>query len=102
MGNVRLSARQSEALAQALDSAHLPLGSKVYLFGSRTDMNAAGGDVDLLVSAPRADRYDVAKRIRREYHRIIGERIDIIVVDPEHPDPAQEAFLRTVTKVPVR
>ena len=99
---VRLSMRQRQALSSALGESALPKGTKVYLYGSRTDPEAAGGDVDILVYAPRADRYELARRIRRAYQRKLDERIDVIVIDPERQDPAQTAFLRTVRKVPIR
>ncbi len=102
MEKVRLSIRQREALSYALDSSELPEGAKVYLYGSRTDPEAAGGDVDILVYAPGADRYELAKRIRRAYRQRLEERIDVIVIDPERPDSAQGAFLRTLKKVAIR
>ncbi|MDZ7651422.1 MAG: hypothetical protein U5L03_02040 [Burkholderiaceae bacterium] len=33
----------------------LPPGSAAYLFGSRTDLNTAGGDIDLLIHVPGID-----------------------------------------------
>ena len=98
MNHVRLSTRQRDALTYALDAAKLSQEARVYLFGSRTDPNATGGDVDLLVYAPGADRYELAKIIRLAYQRTLDERIDVIVVDPDHPDAEQSVFLRTVHK----
>lgn len=102
MNRVRLSARQRDALAYALDAANLPQRTSVYLFGSRTDPEAGGGDVDLLVYAPGADRYELAKIIRLAYQRRLDERIDVIVIDPDYPDAGQSAFLRTVHKERLR
>jgi hypothetical protein len=48
--------------------------------------------------APGADRYEPAKIIRLAYQRRLDERIDVIVVDPDHPDAEQSVFLRTVHK----
>jgi len=86
MSHIRLSIRQRDALSYALDAAKLSRETRVYLFGSRTDPDATGGDVDLLVYAPGADRYELAKIIRLAYQRKLDERIDVIVVDPNHPD----------------
>ena len=102
MNKLRLSARQREALAYALDAAKLPEGTRVYLFGSRTDPDASGGDVDLLVYAAGADCYELAKVIRLAYQLQLDERVDVIVIDPDHPDAAQDALVRTVHKERLR
>jgi len=99
---VRLSARQREALFQTLEEAALPADAKVYLYGSRADLAARGGDVDLLVVACGADSAGIERRIRRGYRSRLEEHIDIVVADPDHPIAEQAAFLETVKKVRIR
>jgi len=75
-------------------------GSRVSLFGSRTDDDARGGDIDLLVEPPAALTADewVARRqafVARLY-RLIGERrIDVLLALPgESPVAAVVASAR--------
>ena len=93
---MRLSDRQHNAITAALREAALPGDAEVHLFGSRIDDEAAGGDIDLLVVARNVDAYDLDRRIRRAFRSRVDERIDIIVLDPERPDPHVEAFVRTL------
>lgn len=58
-------------------------GALIYLYGSRTDDQLRGGDIDLLVIAPEleyGDRVDLLMAIKRK----IGEqRIDLKILTPE-------------------
>ncbi len=81
--NMRLSKDEQTAIAKAAGAA-LPSGSRVLLFGSRTDDTRRGGDIDLLVEPPGPVDADqvVAMRTRLAagLYRLMGKRrIDILV-----------------------
>jgi predicted nucleotidyltransferase len=60
--------------------------AEVYLFGSRADDTALGGDIDLLVVS---GRIDLTKKldILGELHRLLGERRIDLVVAADTGDP---------------
>ena len=87
---MRLSNDEQAAIAKAAGAA-LPPGSRVLLFGSRTDDSRRGGDIDLLVepSEPLDAVQVVALRTRLAagLYRLMGERrIDILVAAADESD----------------
>jgi predicted nucleotidyltransferase len=80
---MRLSQSERQAILGAIGSQDPQ--ADVYLFGSRVDDGARGGDIDLLVLSRRIDL--MAKLdILGDLHRRLGERkIDLCV----YPDLAQ-------------
>lgn len=93
---MRLSERQRAALFDAIEEAALPKETEVYLFGSRVDPDAAGGDIDLLIVGDIGEPYEVATRLRRAYQRRLDERVDVVVLDRMNPDPNTALFVRTL------
>lgn len=91
----RLDAEERAALAAALAAVGNP---PAYLFGSRADPSARGGDIDLLVFATD-DPFLLAQRIAREFFMRCEEKIDVTVMDPARLTPEQQAFLDTLTLV---
>jgi predicted nucleotidyltransferase len=84
---VRLTASQIEAIRETVRRL-LGNGAKVWLFGSRADPSAKGGDIDLLVETetPLANRAAAAARLAGELQLALGDqKIDLIVVDPHTP-----------------
>ena len=78
------------AAITAAAQAVLPAGSRVMLFGSRTDDSRRGGDIDLLVEppAPLDARAQVQLRssLAARLYRLLGERrIDILVAAAAEP-----------------
>ena len=63
--------------------------AQVRLFGSRTDDNQRGGDIDLLVELP-SHQSDARKKsltlVARLQMRLGDQPIDVLVTDPESPD----------------
>ena len=69
----------------------LPHGSRLLLFGSRTDDSRRGGDIDLLLEPPAAvsatQEVALCNRLAAQLYRHIGERrIDIVVARPGTAD----------------
>jgi len=69
----------------------LPPGSRVLLFGSRTDDSRRGGDIDRLVEPPAAvdaaQEIALCSRLMVQLYRRIGERrIDIVIARPGTAD----------------
>jgi predicted nucleotidyltransferase len=80
---VRLNENERQAILGAIGTQDPQ--ADVYLFGSRVDDSARGGDIDLLVLSRRIDL--MAKLdILGDLHRRLGERkIDLVV----YPDLGQ-------------
>lgn len=68
---VRLSIREIEAIRAIIKE--LDLTARIYLFGSRTDINKKGGDIDLLVLSSTLCGRD-KRNIRIELCSRLGEQ----------------------------
>ena len=92
---MRLIQQQQNTINQAIHQADP--NALIYLFGSRADDTAKGGDIDLLVLSKKInimDKLDILARL----HQQLGERkIDIVV----YPD-ATLLFPRMVLQKAVR
>ena len=91
VNTMRLSTEERAAVEHA---AHrfLPAGSRVSLFGSRTDDSRRGGDIDLLIEMPAlrsaADMVAVRSRFTAHLYRLLGERrIDVLIAAPQFSGP---------------
>jgi predicted nucleotidyltransferase len=74
---LRLTPAQIHAITQAL--SRLTGGTaEVFLFGSRLDDRARGGDVDLLVETPAPLALTEQARIVMELESLVGLPIDIV------------------------
>lgn len=87
---MRLTANEQRDIADAA-RAVLPAGSRVALFGSRTDDSRRGGDIDLLVEPPTAldasEAFKLNLRLTTELQLRMGERrIDVLVVPADAAD----------------
>lgn len=81
---MRLSEHEIRAIGQAAKEVFLP-GTSVYLFGSRLDDSARGGDIDLLVEPEYelSPEQIVGQRnsfIARLYGLLGEQRIDVLVI----------------------
>jgi len=85
---MRLNNQQVETIVQAMKK-RFHAGAHIYLFGSRVDDVARGGDIDLFVDLPEQDQEMVRHscQVIADIQRILGEqKIDLIVRHPESID----------------
>lgn len=82
--NVRLSQEEREAIVSVL-RAEDPEG-KVYLFGSRTDVDKRGGDIDIFFQTGK--KLTFKKRLFLEYRlrAVCDTKIDLLVKSPDEPN----------------
>lgn len=79
---------------RAIEEAGLrvfPAGTAIYLFGSRLDDAARGGDIDLLVESPvplsAKELVDKRTRFIAQLYRELGEqRIDVVIAQAGEED----------------
>lgn len=86
---MRLSPTEIAAISQAAHDC-LPAGTRVYLFGSRTDPARRGGDIDLLIEAPEPmspeQQVDHRHRFVARLYALMDERrIDALLTWPNNP-----------------
>ena len=84
---MRLPATQSQMLKQQF-ADELGGDCEVWLYGSRVDDAARGGDVDLLVRSPRPLQRKVwlAARLAARAERLFdGRKVDVLLLDPQTP-----------------
>ena len=86
--NLRLTPRERDGIRTAVQKACGETGAvwrRVLVFGSRTDPNRRGGDIDLLVElepARPADTFRLNQRLRLALEDELGEqRIDLVLDD---------------------
>ena len=80
---MRISSRTASIIT-TLVQKHFGLESSVYLFGSRVDDTARGGDIDLYIEVPQdlSDKFRTTNAFNAELQRMLGEqKIDVIVRD---------------------
>jgi predicted nucleotidyltransferase len=77
-------------------SRELPTTATAYLFGSRTELNAAGGDIDLLIHVPGIgfdEELALSMRLSDTLMACLGERKIDSVITPGI-DVAPKPFVR--------
>jgi predicted nucleotidyltransferase len=53
--------------------------NRIYLFGSRTDDSARGGDVDLLIETPRDVSRIQRARLKMRLEAVLGLPVDVLI-----------------------
>ncbi len=81
---MRITTEQAQIIRQITYQKFGP-GTRVWLFGSRTDDNAKGGDIDLLIETPRPLENAFRESIALETALQISlgdQKIDILLLQP--------------------
>jgi predicted nucleotidyltransferase len=89
---MRLSQQEQQAVSQAIHEADM--SASIYLFGSRADDEARGGDIDLLVLSKKIKLLDKLS-ILSQLHRQLGERKIDIAVFPNAEAPFPQIAIQT-------
>ena len=87
---MRLKSWEVEAIRDEIRS--LDGAAEVYLFGSRVDDKARGGDIDLLVVSQRIGEGDRTRLQHRLHRRLGDQRIDLVIV-PDLQRPFAQVVL---------
>jgi predicted nucleotidyltransferase len=93
---MRLNEFQIEAI-NTLAKKHFGEGTTVYLFGSRTDENKKGGDIDLFITNQDKNRLHLEAKVQflAELKTKIGDRKIDVVFDNDFTRQ-KENFYRTI------
>jgi len=99
---MRLSESQIEIINKLAKKYFGPMAN-VYLFGSRTDENKKGGDIDLFISNDDEDILTIEAKVRflAELKRNIGDRkIDVVFDNANCRE--KKTFYRSITQNKVK
>ena len=77
MTAVRLKSFEINVIKQVIHD--LDSEAKIYLFGSRVDMNQKGGDIDLLIFSQSLDYEDKLRIKMKLFEQIEEQKIDIVM-----------------------
>ncbi len=94
---MRLEAKELEAIREEIRRADP--AAEIYLFGSRTDDFAKGGDIDLLVLSDALGFRDVLQLRTRILDRIGWQQLDLLV---RRRDQASEPLSEMAQETGVR
>ena len=90
--NIRLSAQEKAGLLEIFDTELIKHGGKqVWLFGSRVDPTAKGGDIDLYIELNHEvkDKLAIIRQLNIAIDNKLGERkVDIVIKAPNTQDSA--------------
>jgi uncharacterized protein len=89
---MRISSQERVAIVQAIQ-AQDP-AAQIFLYGSRTDDQALGGDIDVLLLSQKikfANKLDIMVRLRQS----LGERKIDLAVFPDATQPFAQVALET-------
>ncbi len=81
---MRLGADEAEVIRGAILEADP--AAEIYLYGSRVDDHARGGDIDLLVVSEILGFREVLRLRREILDRIGWQQLDLVVVGPDERD----------------
>jgi predicted nucleotidyltransferase len=95
---LRLEPRERAAIRD--QAARLAPGAEAYLFGSRTDPAARGGDIDVLLLTEQPLALATIRRLRRAILDRIGEqKLDIVNFTRDERHPFKDVALATAARL---
>ena len=89
---MRLADDEQQAISDTIREADAD--AQIYLYGSRTDDTAKGGDIDLLVLSKKINLLDNLEILARLHHKLGERKIDIAVY-PDTTRPFPRMILQT-------
>lgn len=92
---MRLSENEIASIV-SLANQHFGKDVQVFLFGSRTDNQKRGGDIDLFISNPKHEQLSVSSKVDFTADLIlrIGEqKVDVVI---DHPAIRNSAFYKSI------
>ncbi len=97
---MRLNLKEIAIIQKAFRTIFQKNSFKLYLFGSRTDNNKKGGDIDLLVLVDQNDKQifidGKIKILKAIFEDLDEQKIDITVVT--HTELNSDFFLKIISK----
>jgi len=96
--NYRLDSIQKNALK--ISFKHLHNNDQVFLFGSRTNLEKHGGDIDLLIYSQQPS-FSLSRQITRDFFKNCEEKIDLIIINPLEITHEQHLFINSIEKIPL-
>lgn len=94
--NIRLSPKEFHSLSESLEN----IQDEVFLYGSRTDIDKKGWDIDVLLISDQTPKETLEKKllVTRIFQRNTDQKIDVTIL-PSKRDENQERFFRSLSKV---
>jgi len=77
MTDIRLKSFEINTIKQVIHD--LDSEAKIYVFGSRTNINAKGGDIDLLIFSQHLDYEDKLRIKMKLFEQMEEQKIDIVM-----------------------
>jgi uncharacterized protein len=94
---MRLTEEQINTLKEALFK--IDKEAALYLFGSRTDDEKRGGDIDLLIISEKVNRKDVWNIKDTFFDRYGEQKMDIVIDDGSLSDPFKKKAFKEAVKL---
>lgn len=89
---MRITSEEHQAISNTIHQ--IDTEAMIYLFGSRVDDSAKGGDIDLLVLSKKINLIDKLDILAQLHQRIGARKIDIAVY-PDTARPFPRMVIRT-------
>lgn len=98
---MRLTEFEIESI-KSVASRHFGIDVQVFLFGSRTNNQERGGDIDLFIRNPNNENLKIRAKIDfiTELIQLIGEqKIDVVL---DNPDSDNSKFFRSINQTKIQ